>query len=149
MDDVLEEMTQIFFKLHRCYTCRRFFTEKDNICAHKCWYHPGEYDSSKDMYTCCGEKRRYCSTDYHRYMNYTSDYSQNYRDFSSGCTPCDCRSIYTNKLPYKDVSVIDFAPMLIYIKNIDKRPGYDAEKLALLRRGAEIKRATNAQTTSS
>ena len=149
MNDNLEDMTRIFYKLHICAVCGKYFTERDNLGAHKCWHHPGKYDSVKDMYPCCGERRRYGNTDYHRYMSYTPDRSQAYRDFSSGCTPCDCVSIYHNDLPYGDVSIRDYAPMLIFIKNIEQRPGYSRDDLNIRRRGTEIKRLTNAQTFSS
>lgn len=145
MDDNIEDMTRIFFKLHICAVCERYYTEIDNVGAHTCRYHPGEYDSFNDMYTCCSEQRRYGSTDYHRYMSFTPDKPHAYLDFSKGCTPCDCRSIFDNPLPYEDVDVKHYAPMLIFMKDVASRDGYNEKKLKLER----MKRPKDVQTISS
>jgi hypothetical protein len=77
-------------------------------------------------------------------MSFTPDKPQPYRDFSEGCTPCDCRSIYYNPLPYEDVDVKKYAPMLIFMKDVASRDGYNERELTL-----ERVKSKDARTTSS
>ncbi len=132
-----------FCEIRRCVNCNNYFCELENVGMWKCMYHPGNFDATSGVWSCCGEKVRQ-PVHVNTYGSVGNSFTWDVHDrfymrepYSKGCKRRDCVPSKCSGLPKNEILIETIASLIPYMKpTLEARPGLASEPLRLVRQEA-------------